>query len=204
VPPKADVVDTLRAGLVGLVLGFLGGLIVFFVGSSRGLNVPGLETVVIVVAGISLLVAVVVAIGRAAFGSAEAVVAVGLFFFGAIAGYGNGLRIVPGSTTDGTAEVVAPSDLPTHGVSGKVTCRWADGTVAAVASRGALTWSLTEQATLSADVTAGTATASVTSRVDDSVRTLDGSIGGLEAAGARGAAMFPRGAVVRWSCPPLP
>jgi hypothetical protein len=201
---KADVVDRLRAGFAGLVLGFLGGLFVFFVGSSRGLDAPGLETIVIVVGGLSLVIALVVALARAAFWSATSVVAVGLFFVGAIAGYGNGLRIVPGSTTDGTVEALVPAEVPTHGLSGKVTCRWADRTVAAVASRGNLTWTITEQATMSADIRAGTATANVVSRVDGSVQTLAGAVGSLEAAGARGAATFPGGAVLRWSCPPLP
>jgi hypothetical protein len=201
---KADVVDRLRAGLAGLVLGFLGGLFVFFVGSSRGLDAPGLESIVIVVGGLILMIALVVALARAAFWSATSVVAVGLFFVGAIGGYGNGLRIVPGSTTDGTVEAVVPAEIPMHGVSGKVTCHWADRTVATVSSRGNLTWTITEQATMSADIPTGTATASVTSRVDGSVRTLQGSVGGLEAAGARGAATFPAGAVLRWSCPPLP
>jgi hypothetical protein len=204
VPRKADVADTLRAGVVGLVLGFLAGLLVFFVGSSRGLDAPGLESIVIFVGGLSLAIALVVALARAAFWSVASVVAVGLFFVGAIGGYGNGLRIVPGTTTDGTVEAVVPAELPTHGVSGKVTCRWADRTVAAVASRGSVTWTMTEQATMTADIPAGTATANVMSRVDGSVRTLEGTVGGLEAAGARGAATFPRGAVLRWSCPPLP
>jgi hypothetical protein len=193
-------------GLVGLVLGFLAGLFVFFVGSSRGLNAPGSETVVVVAGGLILVVALVVGLGRAAFWSLDGLVAVGLFLFSAILGYGNGLRIVPGNTTDGTLAATVPGDLAdkTSPVSGKATCAWTGGSVTAVTSRGSFTWTLTEQATMSADVPAGTAAASVTSRVDGSVQTLVGTVGALEAGGARGTATFPAGALVRWSCPSLP
>jgi hypothetical protein len=206
VPQKADVADTLRAGLVGLILGFLGGLLVFFVGSSRGLDAPGFETILIFAGGLGLIIALVVSLGRAAFWSLDSVVGVALFLVGAIGAYGNGLRIVPGNTTDGTLEAVVQGDLAEKSspVSGKATCRWTDRTVAAVASRGSFTWTITDQATMSADIPAGTATADVTSRVDGSAQTLDGAVGGVEAAGARGAATFPGGAIVRWDCPPLP
>jgi hypothetical protein len=193
-------------GLVGLVLGFLAGLFVFFVGSSRGLNAPGSETVVIVAGGLILVVVLMVALGRAAFWSADGLVAVGLFLFSATLGYGNGLRIVPGNTTDGTLAATVPGDLASKAssVSGKATCGWTDGVVTAVTSRGSFTWSLTEQATMTADVPAGSAAASVTSRFDGSVQSLVGSVGALEAAGAQGTATFPAGALVRWTCPGLP
>jgi hypothetical protein len=206
VPRKADIADTLRAGLIGLILGFLGGLLVFFIGSSRGLDAPGFETVVIYAGGLGVIIVLVVSLGRAAFWSPDSLLAVALFVVGAIGAYSNGLRIVPGNTTDGTLQAVVPGDLAKEPslVSGKAICRWTDRAVGAVASRGSFTWTMTDQATLSADVPAGTATATVTSRLDGGVRTLDGAIGGVEAAGARGAATFPGDAVVRWNCPPLP
>jgi hypothetical protein len=205
-PPGSNVAAIVRAGLVGLVLGFLGGLVVFFVGSSRGLNAPGFESIVIVLGGLTLVIALVVGLARAAFWSIEGVVAIALFFFGAINGYGNGLRIVPGNTTDGTLLATVPGDLAEKSspVSGTATCRWTDRSVTVLTSRGSFTWSLTEQATITADIPAGSAMATVTSRVDGSSQTLAGTLGGLEAAGAQGVATFPAGAIVRWQCPALP
>jgi hypothetical protein len=206
-PRKADVADALRAGGVGLILGFLGGLLVFFVGSSRGLDAPGFQTILLFVGGVGLVIAIVVSLARAAFSSISAVVAVALFVVGAIAAYGNGLRIVPGNTTDGTLEAVVRGDLAdksSSSVSGSATCRWTDRTVTTVTSRGSFTWTLSDQATMQVDVAAGTATAIVTSRADGSVRTVNGGLASVVTAGARGTATFPRGAIVRWNCPPLP
>jgi hypothetical protein len=192
---------------VGLVLGFLAGLLVFFVGSSRGLDAPGFQTILVIGAGVGLVVAIVVSFARAAFSSMSAVLGVALFIVGAIAAYDNGLRIVPGNTTDGTLEAAVPGDLADKSsspVSGSATCHWTDRNVTAVTSRGSFTWTLSDQATMQVDVAAGKATATVTSRPDGNVRTLDGGVGSLVAAGARGTATFPGGAIVRWNCPPLP
>jgi hypothetical protein len=70
-------------------------------------------------------------------------------------------------------------------------------------SRGSATWSLDTQAVIEVDVAAGSASATLTQRVDGTQRSLPGTVGSTQVQGSEGVATF-EGANVSWSCPALP
>jgi hypothetical protein len=202
--------ELVRPAVLSVAAGALVGFGLFFLGSSRGLDMFDLEELLAgllalafgVGSGVLLILSIV---GRAPVGFVAAALMVVLSLTSATTMYANGLRLVPGTTTDGRF-VVTTTDTVTAAVepnrtSSRATCWWGGGVVVRVAARGLATWNTHAQATIELDAVAKTGRAVLQDRLNRSTSTLDGSVD--VNLGTTGLATFGS-STVEWTCPPMP
>jgi hypothetical protein len=204
------IIEIARWAAAGALLGGVAGLVLFFVGSSRGLDLPVIQQVLIMVGGIAYLFAATILllfaiIGRVRMGFMAAVAAAFLFWVGAATAFGDGIFVVPGTTTDGQVVVIGidtrAAGYDRSRVSSLATCHWSERKVIRVTSRGTATWSPTAQAVIDLDAAHGTGTAAVEDRADGSSRTVAGTVDGN--LGTTGIATFGT-ITITWTCPAMP
>jgi hypothetical protein len=191
--------------LGAVVVGAPLGIVVFWLGASRGLDAWRTSELIAISASVLAFIAAIYALFRAWFLDDGRLLAVLVgVVIGASVGSSFGYRVIPGDTTDGVA-VLVTVDGDFESSTG-ATCRWTDGRVVEVWTRGLVSWSPAPDpraASLRADLVAATVDVS-TAPIGQDPMFIETVAGTVLAAGTRAEGSITFGPALSWRCPASP